>query len=584
MLSSPYQPLGRPPPRPLGLLCIALLCGACSQPGEGPQGGQIQETNLLKDLAPSAELRTGAWLDGEAWLRVGTSGQGMLQIVAQLAAGKSAVLFDGQRDEQDEDLYLPLPGQGPRPIELQLNPENGLLISTLHLAQTRQVAAMDPTLLGCLKGRDVLLLVSDSVHAGHSSLHGHHRETTPTLDRVARSGTHFRAAYSQTSWTLPSVTSLFTSQEQERHGVRLLDSQLGSELTTLSELFAAQGYRTEAFVQNGVIGQPSGLGRGFEEYHVYKWGVRGLDQLLDTLHGVLTGERERPLFIYVHLTPPHQPYTPPDPFRGQFSDPAYAGSMEGSIADCAQVQKDKLEPDHADVLQLAAFYDENLLYADDVSGRILSWFEARPGPSPLVVATSDHGEAFMQHGKQGHNAHVFEEMVHVPLVIAARGSALPTEQVIQVPVSLLDVTPTLVDLCGLDLPRQSMSGQSLVGLLAGKGRAVPRRLFFSSRYTKDPETGPGKTHFALRVGRHKLVRGEGNLALYDLERDPGELHDISAEHPILTMALRGELGRWHAQALRDQVHANRIRIEGARVDQIKILGYGGADDEDSDSD
>ncbi len=563
-------------------LVAALVFGACSEQASGPMLDQVRETDLLMGRAEVGEFRTGAWLDGEAWMLVGTTGEGQLQIDAQLESGEVLSLHAGERDPQDQTLLLSLPGEGPRPISLQFEAANGLLISSLRLAQSEQVLATDETLLGSMRGRDVLLLVSDSVHAAHSSLYGHTRPTTPALDRLAQQGVHFGAAYSQTSWTLPSVTSLFTSQEQERHGVRLLDNQLGDELTTLAELFAARGYRTEGFIQNGVVGRPSGLGRGFEQYRVYKWGVTGLGQLLETLQAVTEAEDTRPLFAYVHLTPPHQPYTPPAPFRGQFSDPSYSGNVEGSIVDCALVQKNKLGPDHEDVRQLAAYYDENLLYADDVAGRIMSWFEARPGQGPLIVATSDHGEAFMQHGKQGHNFHVFEEMVHIPLVFSARGSSLPMGRSIPAPVSLLDVTPTLVDLCGLDSPSQPMSGRSLLGLFAGQDRATPRRFFYSSRYVKDEKAEPDKTHFAVRVGVHKLVRGEGSLSLFDLKRDPGELSDISAANPILVTALEGELDRWRARALSEQVHANRIRIDGPRADQIKILGYGG--DEDSESD
>jgi arylsulfatase A-like enzyme len=422
--------------------------------------------------------------------------------------------------------------------------------------------------------RSVLVVVVDSLHAGHVSAHGYPRATTPNFDAFAAAGVRFEHAYSQSSWTLPSTASLFTGLEQERHGVRTFDDRLPSAIPTLAERFLAAGYRTCAIVQTPVLSSRHGLDRGFERYTVLDHSTASVEKALALAEQTWTRDETRPLFLYLHLAPPHMPYQPPAPFAGRFGEEHAA--VSGSIEDCRRVHRAKLAAEDLQVRALAARYDDHVAFADDGVGRLLeSLARHAPRTNALVVWTSDHGEAFQQHGSQGHNATVYEEMIHVPLALRALDGTVAPRVAPEV-VSTLDVAPTLLELCGaapLPLP---CAGRSFAPALRGESLAA-RTLYFSSRY-KDDEA---QLHAALRRGKWKLLAfgASERAALHDLEADPHELTDLSAERSELAKELGEELRRWRAELAPAERAPERspAREASARA-RLGELGYAdGAD-------
>ncbi len=419
----------------------------------------------------------------------------------------------------------------------------------------------------------VLLLVLDSVHAGHTSAHGYERDTTPRFKRFAASGTQFERAFSQSSWTLPSTASLFTAVEQERHGVRTFDDALPELTPTLAERLRERGYRTHAIVQTPVLSSRHGLQRGFERYDVLDHSEASLERALELARTSWERGPSQPLFVYLHLAPPHMPYQPPAPFRDSFSPPGSTAS--GSIGECRRIHRAALAPDHPDVVALVARYDEHLAYADARAGEFLVALARNAARRDAwVVWTSDHGEAFQQHGCQGHNATVYDEMLHVPLAIARLdGSAAP--QVVREPVSTMDVAPTLLELCGARVLGPHTAGSSLASALR-TGQAPLERVFsYSSRYKDDPR----QLHFAVRRNALKLVwPGEAREpVLYDLEVDPHERVDARARHPEAYEGLRRELeSRREQLASGAPLRALAPSSRSAQAARLSELGY--ADD------
>jgi arylsulfatase A-like enzyme len=422
---------------------------------------------------------------------------------------------------------------------------------------------------GPFAGADVILLVVDSLHAAHASCYGAPRRTTPSLDALAERGVRFADASSQSSWTLPSVATLFTGLEQERHGLRRLDQALPEAPSTLAELFAAAGYRTAAVVQSPILRSASGLGRGFERYRVLASGNEPAERAAELAAAELERGEGRPLFLYVHLAPPHMPYQPPEPFRGSFAEkPA---PDEGSIEACRSVHRLGEGPVHPDAVRLSALYDEHVAFADRLIGAVARAFERAGGRhAGLLVVTSDHGEAFLQHGAQGHNATVYEEMVRVPLVFRARGSIPIGPRVVEDAASLVDIVPTLVELCGLAAPRHELAGSSLAPALLAGERIGDRGLFSSSRYGERHR----ELHLALRQGRWKLVLAGERVELYDLERDPGERRDVAKLEPEVTERMLEALRRWHREV--EPIGEPRRAADagdGEAREELKKLGY-----------
>ncbi|MCC7014238.1 MAG: sulfatase [Planctomycetes bacterium] len=387
--------------------------------------------------------------------------------------------------------------------------------------------------------RSVLIVVSDSLAAAHVGSYGAARDTTPHFDRFAQRGVRFERAYAQSSWTLPSVASVFTSLPQESHSLRSLEQRLDERWPTLAESFRARGYRTAAIVQTPVLGSRAGLGRGFDAYSVLDGSNSSCDAALERARREWSADGDAPLFLYVHLTPPHMPYQPPAPFRGRFSTPSES-AVDGSIASARRIHKDGLAPDHEDVQRLCALYDENIAYADARVGAFLDDVQRTPrGARALALWTADHGEAFMQHGAQGHNANVFEEMVRVPMAWVALDGSF-SGRVEGAVACLLDIAPTLVELCDLR-PLPDARGVSLAPLLrSSDARLAPRDLVLSSRYY---DAHPQRLHLALVRESLKLhwdVERDAWSA-FDLAQDPSESRDVFVGRERELAEMRGTL-------------------------------------------
>ena len=468
-----------------------------------------------------------------------------------------------------------------------------LAVLVLGLAPACSSANDPAPLAGSLAGRDVILIVADALHAHHLGAHGYQRPTSPTIDHLALTGTLFADASSQTSWTVSSVASLFTSLEQERHGLLYANQHLAPDASTLAELFQDGGYRTAAMIQNGILwsrrDQPDWPGtrlcRGFDSYEMFPDMDRvqqELDRLLTRAREVVLEEERPPLFAYIHLLPPHEPYTPPAGFRDRF-DPDYAGPVDGSLDSSLRVALSHEGFDQPeDLAHLVALYDEHLAYLDAELGRFLTELWAAR-PDSLVIFTSDHGEAFREHRNLGHGSQVHEEMVHVPLILSAPQSPLPQGRVCGSPPSLLDVLPTLVELCGLPQTRQTPRGLSLVPLLA-EPLTTPaafeeRGLLFTSRYKA---AHPEQLNIALRQGNYKLLRHwkDQRDALYNVAADPLETDDISGQRPELARALGRALEDAYRASTRDVVGDDQAApgtIPQDVLDNLHKMGYLGED-------
>ncbi len=443
-------------------------------------------------------------------------------------------------------------------------------------------------LAGSLKGRSVILVVADSLHAGHLSAYGYERETSPFLESLSASGIRARRALSQTSWTLSSVVSLFTGLIQERHGV-LMQSQLLSESgpRTLAEMFKGAGYRTVGLIENAAAGPRTGAGRGFDRYSYKAFDLERDD---DTLPDALLSDAAAvlkeslvdgadPVFLYVHMLPPHMPYTPPAPYDALFGE-AGESEITGSIVDVATVQAQGLGRDHPDALRLVETYDAHVAYADERVRRLLEPWLAEHGDKVCVLFTSDHGEGFLQHGATGHNTFVYEEMVSIPWILSAPG-ALPAGVELPSVVSILDTVPTLAELFGLGSATRVLDGSSLVGTFAGvEDGAVgteldPRELYLSSRY---PPEGKG-AQFALVEGRWKFVtRRRGALPrLFDTVSDPEEQNDLSDTEPERVGRMAERMAEIRTRLVEEGGTALSAPLSRTMLRDLEALGYGGED-------
>ncbi|HUG54149.1 MAG TPA: sulfatase-like hydrolase/transferase [Vicinamibacteria bacterium] len=242
-----------------------------------------------------------------------------------------------------------------------------------------------------------------------------------------------------------------------------------------------------------------------------------------------------PFFLLAHYFDAHLPYDPPLPFRERFADPADRAGKDPALA----TQRPSFRGDGAPlearlVRRLEKLYDGEVGYLDQEVGRLLAGLTGRRlDGNTVVVVTADHGEEFLEHGGFEHGHTLYDEQLHVPLLVRAPGLGRPASSVPTV-VRLIDVAPTLCALAGVTAP-ESFAGQSLVSQLQ-RGPGPDRPLIAQA-------TMWGDQGEAMRARGLKLIRyrSSSRVELYDVGADPGERRDLSAEWPEKRSAMLREL-------------------------------------------
>jgi choline-sulfatase len=366
-------------------------------------------------------------------------------------------------------------------------------------------------------GAENLVLVTiDTLRADRLGIYGG-EVATPNLDRIAAAGAFFRRAYSQVPLTRPSHLSIFTGRYPFEHGVRQnVTARFDADMPLLAEVLSAKGFHTAGFVSSLVLASESGLGRGFDTFSD-KFGEGPEPALfLDSVQkrgdvttaDALSWLRKRPegrFFLWVHLYDPHDPYDPPEPYRSR-----YPGRP----------------------------YDGEVAFADDLVGRLDGALtELGLAERTLLLVTSDHGEAFEEHGETGHGYFVYDATLHVPLL--ARGPGVPAGTKLDVPVESVDIFPTVLEMLGVALPEKvKASGRSLASSLRGGGEPEPRPLYAESLVAR-LLYGWGELA-SIREGPWKLIRAP-KPELYNVEEDPEEKDNRIEENHGAAERLRARL-------------------------------------------
>jgi arylsulfatase A-like enzyme len=395
---------------------------------------------------------------------------------------------------------------------------------------------------------DLVLVVVDTLRADHLGCYGYPRPTSPRIDALAGRGTVFDAAWAAAPWTLPSIMSIMTSLYPSVHRVENDGLRLGEGTATLASLLRDGGYATGGFVAHVYASAAFGFDRGFDRFEDFGLSrpdyrlEAGMEPTADTVTGKaldwLQEQRGKPVFLFVHYFDPHWPYAPPERFRTLFPTPQR--DERDAAYDAISRYLDPLVPIPDDYRRfLIDRYDGEIRFVDEQIGRLLDGLgKAGRADRTWIVVTGDHGEEFKDHGSMGHGRRLYEEVVRVPLVVVGPGAAgsrpgdaAPSIR-IQVPVSGIDLAPTLLDLAGRTPLPAGLHGRSLRGLMSPTTQATspgpaPDRTLLSETMRLNAF---GK---AVRSGAWKLIHSmdENRSELYDLAADPGERRDRADERP-----------------------------------------------------
>jgi arylsulfatase A-like enzyme len=453
---------------------------------------------------------------------------------------------------------------------------------------------------GELKHPNVLLITIDALRADHLGCYGYSLETSPNIDRLAKSGVLFTDCTVQWPKTWPSMASMITGAYPKTTGIRIKRRSLPPSFNVMSEVFGEAGYTTGAVVANFNIGKKFGFDQGFDHFveswldmwkqkrgeRPFKFRVGKIknytnatvvtDQAIGFLEGL---QRNNPFFLWLHYMDPHGPYKPPKAYRTYFKGAHKREPIALEVIPRYQLRKRKGEP-ITNIGFYKAEYDREIRYLDDEIGRLLSQLDSLGFDSDtLIIFTADHGESlgdhdyYLEHGKLP-----YQPCAHIPLILVQK-NVLPQGEKIKVPVGLIDVSATAVDLSGIRIPG-SFEGMSLKNLILGEENAkAPDYVFMESGYH---ETGFHKT---VRSGRWKLIhflevenphtRNGQNFALYNIYEDPSELTNVASDHPEIVDRLKRTLEEWDSSGprLKKGKEIDLDSLDERSREMLRSLGY-----------
>ena len=436
---------------------------------------------------------------------------------------------------------------------------------TLRTSARRAEPEGPPGVPATLPGRpDVLVVVLDAAR-GDRFDGSYGRRTHPRIDEMFADGVAFREAFAECPTTACSMPNLITGVGFLRGGDTFAAHRLSADVVTLAESLRAAGYRTVGLSANPNNSRSRGLDQGFDEFREL-WGANphhgpfGMSTLaVEAIESQPAGE---PLFLQLHYLPPHQPYEP-RPEYDVFRDRAYARTVHPRMS--LRPFADGGRPlDDADLEQLVDLYDGNLLMADAAVGRVFDALRARGRwDGALAVLTADHGEAFMEHGRLGHNTTLHDEMLHVPLLVRLPGGALPAHDPDRL-AAVADVLPTVLGRLGLPVSGE-VTG---VDLFAAPRDGERDRVLFART------SHPQRPWLAVRSRRWKAIVWPPNQVqeLFDLETDPGETRNRLLEDPFVFAGL-GLLLRDHLATTADRRAGEAVELSDEEKRELRALGY-----------
>ena len=434
-----------------------------------------------------------------------------------------------------------------------------------------------------VKNYNVILISIDSLRADHTSAYGYRRDTTPTLQSLAAAGVRFENTSSTTSWTLPAHMSMLTGRSLLGHGVIADDRALTGDVPTLAQSFQAAGYTTKAITSAPYLEHRFGFDHGFDDYDdqtvrfdstsaSYQTVTAPLVQ--KTAAKWLTTHRNQQFFLFLHYWDVHYDYAPGPPYDTMF-DPDYRGSINGDNFYFNPAVNKSMKPE--DLAHVVALYDGEIRLVDDHLAALLRTLGYLGlSDKTIIVVTADHGDEFFEHGHKGHHRTLYEEVLHVPLVLYVPGLE-PTERRVTMETSIVDIMPTLLSIVGIEIPK-GVEGVDMSSV-AYRGDSEWDRSTEGELYRR----GSLNVQVSLQNERTKIIEEFYRLQMhsYDLTLDPGE-HTPRATHIGFATALASELtgwlnGEWRVFRGRiDHNGVNHIHLDAGTRERLRALGY--ADD------
>jgi arylsulfatase A-like enzyme/tetratricopeptide (TPR) repeat protein len=403
---------------------------------------------------------------------------------------------------------------------------------------------------------NIILFTLDTTRGDRMGFLGSNRGLTPNLDHLAEQSVVFTRAYAQVPLTTPSHAALLTGTYPQFNHIEDLGAPLGKDLPYLPDILHQQGYHTAAFIGAYILDPWSktaiGFERGFDfydtDYHArrpgedrYKSVERRAEDVANRALKWISTHPQRPFFVWLHFYDAHDPYDPPSPFKEKY----------------------------------ASFpYDGEIAYTDSVVGSFLRVLN-RHGlyQNSVIAIAADHGEAFGEHGEQRHGMFLYDETIHVPLLLKMPGAKFAGKR-IETRVALADVAPSLLDVAGVAVPKE-MQAQSVLPLIEGdqKGSPAATKVQEQPVYseTNYPHRGFGWAELeSWRAGKYLYVQAP-KRELYDQSADPEAQKNLASSSTAIADTLQGQLADFHQKT--SSAQTEHAQLDPSQAESLRALGY-----------
>jgi len=415
---------------------------------------------------------------------------------------------------------------------------------------------------------NIILIVIDTLRADHVSYYGYERSTTPNIDNLAETSILFENCFAVAPWTTPSVGSIFTSQYPSVLGIEWDPVKINKKFLTLAEILHENSYVTTGIISHLYISSRLNFNQGFSLYD--EDNARGHDyisspSITEKAIDFLRQNKSRKFFLFLHYFDPHYDYILHEKYNyyPDYKGKLYSGQQIKDLLELAPT----MNPE--DIKYIISLYDSEISFTDEYIGRLLDEIKRLDlFDNSLIILTSDHGEEFLERGDNhiGHTKTLYRELIHVPLIIKLPYESTPRR--IKQNVSLIDLMPTILDIVGLEIPKNYKHSGKIIKFNANSDIDYQRETVFFETKRMAKLDGVAKDKWKCIVDFRK-----GKVSLFDLENDPLERENLSKKYPQIVRELAREIEKWQSLIHTKKEKGQKVNFTERQKQILRSLGY-----------
>lgn len=431
-------------------------------------------------------------------------------------------------------------------------------------------------------GPNVLLIIADALRPDHLGCYGYNRATSPQIDKFAADSLIFENAWSNSPWTKPTMGTLFTSLYPTEHQAFYWTDDLSDKNLSLPEVFRNKNYATYAIQTNPCITETHNFKQGFKYYE--EMVLEKAEIVTAHFNSWVKKHKKKPFFAYLHYMDTHSPYNAPREFSEIFGIKNNTPLNPGEFKTLDIRILNEIGLSQGDKNQLVSLYDGAIKYFDYNFKKIIDNLE-KLGilDNTIIILTSDHGEEFWEHGGFAHGHTLYNELLHIPLIIRY-SSHLPAKH-IKPHVQLLDLFPTILSMARINNDFE-LRGNDLIPPILNN-RDFNEEIFFEGLLDGAEKKGILKENWKLientgernddtfeilgELMKYLYPEYKKSLELYNLDQDIQEKNNLINKYPNITIKLKARLRLFRIE-LSSYQQTKKVNLK-KKLEDLKSLGY-----------